>query len=207
MNKITYIITGTILLTCFALLFSACGDDDDNSYKIDNAWRNRNQLLFEEAEKSNEYKKIYSSQFNGDTNRPYILAKESNTIITTPTVGTFTTSEGYVEFTDTVVCRYEGWLFNTNNEKIIFDSTENPVAGSVTHPNYVPKAFSVNGLIEGWRTALYAMRVGDELEIVIPHDLGYGAIDKGIIKPYTTLYFRIKLLRIIPMKGTKRQIM
>ncbi len=204
MNKITYIITGTILLSCFALLFSACGDDDNNSYKIDEAWKTRNEALFEEAKSSNEYNKIYSSE--SDASTLYILAKESNTIITSPTISTFATSEGYVEFTDTVVCRYEGWLFNKNNEKIIFDSTENPVTGGITHPNYVAKTFSVSGVIEGWRTALSKMKVGDELEIVIPQELGYGAIDKGTIKPYTTLYFRIKLLRIIPMKGTKRQI-
>lgn len=203
MNK-TYIAICSILITCFVALFVSCGDDDDN-YTIDEVWKQRNEVLFEEAKASGEYRRINTSSYQSG-NRLYILAKPSNTINTDVSLAPLINNNGYAEFTDTIICRYEGWLYDKNNEKYIFDSTENKVTGgtSSSHPNYVPVKLTVSNIIEGWRTALTEMKEGDELEIVVPYQLGYGISGSSDpIKPYTTLYFRIKLLKIVPMTGKK----
>lgn len=40
------------------------------------------------------------------------------------------------------------------------------------------------------------MRVGDSARIVIPYNLGYGSSNSGVIKPYSTLVFDLKLVDI-----------
>ena len=59
-----------------------------------------------------------------------------------------------------------------------------------------PATFKLNQLIDGWRTALREMPVGSRWEIVIPFNLGYGAKGAGVIKPFSTLIFDVRLLAI-----------
>ena len=40
------------------------------------------------------------------------------------------------------------------------------------------------------------MNVGDSVEIIIPYNMGYGGSQTGIIKPYSTLIFNLKLVDI-----------
>lgn len=81
-----------------------------------------------------------------------------------------------------VTVHYTGKLINGK----VFDST---AQGG-------PATFKLNQLIDGWRTALREMPVGSRWEIVIPFNLGYGAKGAGIIKPFSTLIFDVKLLAI-----------
>ena len=59
-----------------------------------------------------------------------------------------------------------------------------------------PATFKLNQLIDGWRTALREMPVGSRWEIVIPFNLGYGAKGAGVIKPFSTLIFDVRLISI-----------
>jgi FKBP-type peptidyl-prolyl cis-trans isomerase FklB len=60
-----------------------------------------------------------------------------------------------------------------------------------------PVQFPVNGVIQGWQTALQNMKVGDKWEVVIPPDLGYGERGAGEkIGPDATLVFEVELLSI-----------
>ena len=59
-----------------------------------------------------------------------------------------------------------------------------------------PATFKLSELILGWRTALKEMPVGSRWEIVIPFNLGYGSRPTGIIKPYSTLIFDVRLIAI-----------
>ncbi len=59
-----------------------------------------------------------------------------------------------------------------------------------------PEAFRVNGLIEGFSTALLNMCVGDRWIIYIPQELGYGRRACGSIPGCSTLIFEIELLGI-----------
>ena len=59
-----------------------------------------------------------------------------------------------------------------------------------------PAALRVNAVIKGMTEALTLMSVGSKWEIYVPHELGYGSRELGIIKPYSILVFEIELLSI-----------
>jgi FKBP-type peptidyl-prolyl cis-trans isomerase FklB len=84
---------------------------------------------------------------------------------------------------DLVTVQYKGWLINGT----VFDQSK-PIA-----------QFPAGRLIPGWVEALKHMRVGDEWELVVPADLGYGADGAGdTIPPNQTLVFNMKLLAVSP---------
>jgi FKBP-type peptidyl-prolyl cis-trans isomerase len=84
---------------------------------------------------------------------------------------------------DTVTVEYLGWTIDGK----IFDRTK-PDA---------PRTFQVGNVIPGWREALFKMKAGDEWQIVVPSDLGYGdAGVEGFIPPDQTLVFRVRLLKV-----------
>jgi len=92
-------------------------------------------------------------------------------------------------------------------------------------PNKIPSTFAVNpstsgtaannyisGVIDGFSTALQDMKLNEERDVCMPYQLAYGtrantytpsngSVTYTIIPAYTTLWFRIKLLKIIPMKA------
>lgn len=204
MSKLKYILLLALVFSFSAIFLSSCLDDDDE-VTIDEEWKSKNETEFKAVGTSNtDFYKIYSLYSgNNEANSPdYIWAKPSSEIETLG-LSIRATVDGHPEFNDSVYCRYEGWYFTKDNEKYIFDSTEGKTTGSTSNPNKVPRGFVVSGVIEGWRTALYSMKVGDELEMAIPWKLGYGANSSSAIPGYTTLYFRMKLLKIVPIKGRR----
>ena len=52
----------------------------------------------------------------------------------------------------------------------------------------------VNGVLEGFATALQHMHRGDHWRVTIPHQLGYGASGTTGIPGYSTLIFEIRLV-------------
>ncbi len=69
---------------------------------------------------------------------------------------------------------------------------------SILHQkNNIPRTFSVNGVIDGFSTALQHMKEGDIWEIWVPWELGYGSSGSGNIPGYTTLVFEIELMEIM----------
>jgi FKBP-type peptidyl-prolyl cis-trans isomerase len=89
--------------------------------------------------------------------------------------------------TDTVKVYYTGKLINGT----IFDGTS---------PG-LPASFKLNGgLVTGWVEAMLLMREGDHWQVVIPQNLGYGARGQGdgVIPPYQTLVFDLKLVETTP---------
>jgi len=205
--------------------------DDDDEVVIDQEWKSLNEKRFNDLVAGKEYRELTSQSGNGK-----ILWKNSQEIETIDERNLLRIAvDGKPEFTDTVVVRYEGWYFNKNNEKLIFDSTENPSLRTEIDyslglapnkdPNKISAKFAVNpstvasasngyigGVIDGWSTALQDMVLGEEREIVLPYQLAYGSTPSTyrpsssgtiytLIPAYTTLHFRLKLLKIIPMKG------
>ena len=81
---------------------------------------------------------------------------------------------------DVVNVTYRGWLIDGT----VFDETP---AGQVA-------TFPAGQLIPGWVEALQLMKEGDEWEIVIPSELGYGERGAGgVIPPNQTLVFNMAL--------------
>lgn len=59
-----------------------------------------------------------------------------------------------------------------------------------------PATFNVSAVIKGWTEVLQLMPVGSKWIVYVPYDLGYGAQDRGTIKPFSTLIFEVELLGI-----------
>lgn len=206
-----------ILFAAICLSLASCMDDDDDDVVIDEEWKALNETRFEQVGQKGGYHELSSQSGNGK-----IYWKRSDEIDNSNNeeAGLRITVDRKPEFTDTVVVRYEGWYFDIPGEKVIFDSTENPSLktqinyslGMIPspYPNKVAQKFAVSGVIDGWTTILQDMTVGDEREICIPHALGYrsnaqtytpSSTTYTLIPGYTTLWFRMKLLKIIPMSG------
>jgi len=87
--------------------------------------------------------------------------------------------------TDVVTVTYKGWTIDGH----VFDQTQ---PGQTAN-------FPAGGLIPGWVEALKLMHEGDEWQLVIPSQLGYGADGAGAdIGPNQTLVFNMKLISVAP---------
>lgn len=85
---------------------------------------------------------------------------------------------------DQVTVTYKGWLIDGT----VFDQTD--PGQSATFP--------AGALIPGWVEALQLMKEGDEWEIVIPSNIGYGEAGAGgVIPPNQTLVFNMALLTVV----------
>ncbi|MDC4232935.1 FKBP-type peptidyl-prolyl cis-trans isomerase [Actinomyces sp. B33] len=83
---------------------------------------------------------------------------------------------------DTVIVNYELALWDGTLVESSFDTPGNPVG------------FSLNQVIEGWRSGLAGQRVGDRVELVVPAQWGYGANAQGSIPANSTLVFVVDIL-------------
>ena len=89
---------------------------------------------------------------------------------------------------DLVTVTYRGQLING----MVFDQTQPGKTAT----------FPAGQLIPGWVEALQKMKEGDEWELVIPANLGYGEAGAGgVIPPNQTLVFDMTLLKVGPPSG------
>lgn len=224
MRKKLYLLP-LFLLGFFLFTTTSClnSNNDDNEVEVDEEWKALNEARFAEVAKDNSFEALLS-----ETGEGKVYWKVSTVITDIDEANSVRiTVNGRPEFTDTVVVRYEGWFIDRKGEPFIFDSTENPSylsdinyrygLASSPQPNYNKSTFTVNKVIAGWTTILEDMQVGDERMVCIPQQLGYGStastyapkLSSGygptytLVPAYTTLWFRIKLYKIIPMKGLK----
>ncbi|MGC1301018.1 MAG: FKBP-type peptidyl-prolyl cis-trans isomerase [Caulobacteraceae bacterium] len=86
---------------------------------------------------------------------------------------------------DEVQVVYEGRLLDGK----VFDSS--------TDEN--PAALQVGELVPGWNEALQMMKPGDEWQLFIPPNLGYGDEAKGPIPGGSVMVFKMKLLSVGPL--------
>ena len=86
--------------------------------------------------------------------------------------------------TSIVTVHYEGRLIDGT----IFDSS---------YKRGEPATFPVNSVIKGWTEILCHMPIGSEWEAYIPQEMAYGEREQGRdIKPFSTLIFKMKLLKV-----------
>jgi FKBP-type peptidyl-prolyl cis-trans isomerase len=87
---------------------------------------------------------------------------------------------------DEVQVVYQGRLLNGT----VFDATTDAD----------PASLQVGELVPGWNEALQLMRPGDEWELYIPPNLGYGDEPKGPIPGGSTMIFRMTLVAVGPLQ-------
>lgn len=85
---------------------------------------------------------------------------------------------------DMVTVRYEGTLIDGT----VFDSSYKRSPDT--------SDFRPTQVIKGWTEALTMMPVGSTWELYIPQELAYGSRQAGSIKPYSTLIFKVELVKI-----------
>lgn len=86
--------------------------------------------------------------------------------------------------TSMVKVNYEGRTIDGN----VFDSS---------YKRNQPLKLRCNQTIKGWTEAMTLMPEGSVWEIYIPEHLGYGEREQGDIKPFSTLIFKVHLIKII----------
>ncbi|MDO4462773.1 MAG: FKBP-type peptidyl-prolyl cis-trans isomerase [Bacteroidia bacterium] len=84
---------------------------------------------------------------------------------------------------DIVRCRYKGTLIDGT----VFDETKDGKSAT----------FKLSEVIPGWTEGLQLMKEGAKYRLFLPYTLGYGAMNLGVIKPYSTLIFEVELLEVI----------
>lgn len=71
--------------------------------------------------------------------------------------------------------------------------------GKVFDSSYLrgePLELRANQTIEGWTEAITRMKEGSIWEVYIPENLAYGNREQGDIKPFSTLIFKIQLIKV-----------
>lgn len=84
---------------------------------------------------------------------------------------------------DQVTVHYEGKLINGT----VFDSS---------YERGEPTKFRPSQVIKGWTEALTMMPEGSMWELYIPENLAYGDRDTGKIPPYSTLIFKVEVIKV-----------
>lgn len=188
-----------VILLSSLFFFGACSEDKD---EIDEEWKAYNEDLVREAIASGKYRERSSFSGNGSVYWRYTDFFEEKKEAT-PKI----TQSGTPYSTDSVVVRYEGWYFLEDGTKVIFDTTEggaNKQSGIGFRISGLDSDGNFTGVIDGWITMLINMKEGEAVEFCVPYRLGYGASGNydgygyQTIPGYTTLWFNMKLLRIIP---------
>lgn len=168
-----------------ALLLASC----DKTVTFDDQWKLDQEAQFAKvAANTSEYKKIESQSGNGFIMYKELESGDGESPHYTDRVKVLYTGyfKRFWDRDDTFVGDDDNIFFN----KVIFDST--------TNRNNIPSIFSVDGLVDGFTTALQHMQVGDKWEIWIPWKLGYGAStnSQSQIPAHTTLVFEVELMDV-----------
>lgn len=202
MNKKLYAL---IALFSLVAVFVSCGDDDDEATAELIAWKAHQDQIFRDSVNTGRFSELKSNTGNGS-----VYYRKSNEIGTKLIEITDTPPL----FTDSVVCRYTGWYYNSKNERVTFDTTEgssNAQGGrGFSLAGYVNNSGTrIGGVIDGWVDILQIMHINDEYLVCLPQQLAYGyngSYDSNnkvyVVPQYTTLFFNIKLLKIFRKQTT-----
>ena len=89
--------------------------------------------------------------------------------------------------------RYSGRLMPTTHYPLGYEFDRSYL--STYDPDVdVPSTMAVNGVVEGFSTAVQHMHRGDKWRIIVPYQLGYGTTARTSIPAYSTLVFEIELI-------------
>lgn len=161
---------------------SCSSDDESDTWEEYADYREANIKYIEDAEalKGSDGKPLYTRVVPAWNKNAYVLMRWFNDTVET---------QGNLRplYTSTVDVKYYGRTYQDEP----FDSSYLSLspADSVVR-------FSLPSLVSGWAIAMERMHVGDTVEVLIPFAQGYGSSSSGIIKPYSTLKFNIKLVNI-----------
>jgi len=190
MNIRHYLFIG---LSLWAL--SSCSEADEEDPEWAN-WKQRNELYFEEQYAGHYVETSTSfvipswgmpSETTADLpHTSYILVD----VIESAVGGDDALSPLY---SDSVSVNYSGRLMPSDSYPKGYEFDRSWL--NVYDPDVdVPYTVAVNGVVEGFSTALQHMHRGDKWRVTMPYQLGYGSTDRSGIPAYSTLVFEIELI-------------
>ena len=192
MKKSILWIIGLLFTTSFSIVSCEETDGEMNPYYN---WEERNQLFIDSIARvananPSQWKVIHTYKFNppiGELNpdvNDYVYCK------------VLENGSGTVKpwFTDSVTTNYRGKLIPLyDGSEVVFDQS---YQGELKKDVAVPVGFGVDGVIEGWTTALQHMVEGDRWEMYIPYDLAYGIYGNSDVPGSSALIFDVHLVKI-----------
>ena len=198
-NKVKSVATWLSLCLCACLpMFTSCSEEDDTKEEYP-GWQSKNDTYW-----NNLYAEAKAKQEGGDASwkvipsyaystMPASQLQAANCIVVH--VNEKGTGEGVPLAKDTVRVHYRGHLLpsTTYTDGFQFDSSW---YGELSKESAIPAKLSVSGLVDGFQTALQQMHIGDDWDVYIPYQLGYGTSQNttASIPAYSTLIFRIILV-------------
>ncbi len=183
MKKYCYLF---LIVLCSGVLFTSCGNDDEETYIVDENWQADNEKVINEIARNPEYSKLES--LGGTGSIYYKVLKEG-------------ASTDTIYYTSSVKLYYHGISMDEVSRKMtsMFDSNDPTIDESQSW-----SILKTNELVDGFSTALQYMHPGDRWEIWIPWQLGYGAAGNRnysgqSIRPwaYSTLKFELEIVEIV----------
>ena len=174
---------------------ASCTEEDDEAFD-EGTWRAVNEAYFEQAYQAHP-EKSESSFILPSWTQPASLSLSDidhtkSVLVDVVKDGTGDKSPYY---TDTVLVHYVGRLIPTEGYPDGYEFDKSYL--SAYDPDVdVPYKVAVNGVVEGFSTALQHMNRGDEWIVTVPYQLGYGTSGSGtvVIPGYSTLIFQIRLV-------------
>lgn len=159
------------LILPLMLGMSACKSDSEQLWDDYSAWRDANNSWLNEQVATGKYETVVPA-WNSDIKvyRRWLSDRDTTAGNLSPL------------YTSTVTVSYTGWLYDGTQ----FDSSFKTATDTTAN-------LRMNSVIPGWVAAMEGARVGDKMEIIVPYDAAYGSGATGVIKPFSTLRFEIKL--------------
>lgn len=209
MKLILRFLIPAISLIC---LFTSCEDNTDdvapNEFTVN--WPERNATYFLEQLHAAQDRIAEAQALHGDDwenhcdDRIYPSYAKGSTYLPQDSIIVRIIERGSSNVkpyaTDSVSINYIGRLIPTESYPLgrvfdhsgLYESEE-----EVFNPDFAyPTKFEVRNTVEGFTTVLMQMHLGDRLQVIIPHELGYADKGQGVLPSYSTLRFELQLKRI-----------
>ncbi len=188
------------LLLLMSVFTVACSTGDDSTEEYPD-WKNNNDTFF-----ANKYQQAKDSITAGDSANWKIIhtwsfssaIRNENTDNIIVHVLNHGAGSGCPLYTDSVRVDYRGYLLKSASYTSAGDSELGYVfdqswSGTYNLSTMLPTTLAVNGVVDGFATALQGMHIGDRWKVYIPYDLAYGSTAVSSIPAYSTLVFDITL--------------
>ncbi len=188
MNIRHYLFIGLSLLG-----LASCSEADEEDQEWAN-WQSRNEAYFESQYQTHTAQTPTSfilPSWGQAASLELADIAHTNCIL----VDVLQSGEGtkYPYYTDSVMVNYVGRLMPSASFPLGYEFDRSYLT-SYDPDVDVPASFSVNGIVEGFATALQRMRRGDIWRITVPYQLAYGKTAQNNIPAYSTLVFTIELV-------------
>lgn len=200
-----------------AVLGLASCSETDNTYDPYENWQSRNAKWFEDtvqvarlaiAQAKSEHGEAWEDHCQWRMYKSLLKTSSSSGPVTDSICvriierGADIAAKGSPAYNDTVHVNYRGWLMPTYNYigtgtemGIVQDMFDTSYYGDFNPATASPTLMGMRNLIEGFSTAMQYMVEGDDWMVFIPYNLAYGSAGSGKIPGYSTLQFRVNLVR------------